>query len=792
MKTENIAIEGLAAPVRIVVDRWGIPHIRADSLGDMFLAQGFNAGRDRLWQIDLWRKRGLGLLAADFGPGYLAQDRASRLFLYRGDMQAEWACYGHDGKAICEAFVRGINAYIDLLGTHPDWLPPEFAALGTRPAKWSAEDVVRVRIHSWMRNALSEVARANVMARAGADVDLLRQNLDPPKTPVVAEGLDLSAVPMEALDLFRLALAPVTFSRERLAARLEDADLWTKVTPLGEVVRNIPSEGSNNWVVHGSRTTSGRPIMASDPHRAHAVPALRYLVHLSSPEFDGIGAGEPILPGIMMGHNGKIAFGLTLFFAADEEDVYVYGTDPADPDRYRYGNGWEGMHVIEERVPVKGASDQTLPLKFTRHGPVVWQDRENRRAVAIRSLWSEPGAAPYAASLKSMRARNHAEFREAMRRWSVPAVNMVFADAEGDIAWMAVGQIPVRRTWDGLLPVPGDGRFEWDGFLTSEELPHVLNPDAGFIATANEMNLPPGWPHAQKPVGYEWYDRSRATRIAEAFAAAGSHDVEASRRLQTDVGSVPACRLMRLIAGLDSDAAVERAALQLLRGWDCAVGEDSAAAALFEVWWSKHLRPALFACATPDPFVQSLLAPGDPDSVLRELESPGKWFGGRPEQSRDRLLLESLAAAFRECAARMGDDPLAWRWGRLHHGYFEHPMSPLGNAAAAAQLDVGPLPMGGADSVPMNAMYRFDDFRVVLGASVRVVVHLGAWDESVCINAPGQSGDPRSLHYADLAPLWARGDYVPMLYSRDAVDAAAERTIVLTPVSLSSRQGEVS
>jgi penicillin amidase len=190
--------------------------------------------------------------------------------------------------------------------------------------------------------------------------------------------------------------------------------------------------------------------------------------------------------------------------------------------------------------------------------------------------------------------------------------------------------------------------------------------------------------------------------------------------------------------------------------------------------------------------VQTLLAPGDPDSVLRELESPGEWFGGRPEQSRDRLLLASLAAAFRECAARMGDDPLTWRWGRLHHGYFEHPLSPLGNDAAPAQLDVGPLPMGGADSVPMNAMYRFDDFRVVLGASVRVVVHLGAWDESVCINAPGQSGDPRSLHYADLAPLWARGDYVPMLYSRDAVDAAAERTIVLTPVSLSSRQGEVS
>ena len=291
--TDAIAVPGLTAPAEILVDRWGIPHLTAASLDDLFFLQGFNAARDRLWQIDLWRKRGLGLLAADFGPGYLAQDIASRHFLYRGDMAAEWAAYAEDAEAICTRFAAGINAYVGLTEREPERLPQEFRLFGTRPARWRPEDVVRIRSHGLTRNALSELARAHVLAGADAATDRLRKAIEPPVEVGPVPGFDPEAVPPDALQLFRLAMAPVTFPPERLAATLDEAHLWRVATDLGEVLRAQEHEGSNNWAVHGSRTATGRPILATDPHRTHAVPSLRYLVHLTAPGFDAIGAGEP-------------------------------------------------------------------------------------------------------------------------------------------------------------------------------------------------------------------------------------------------------------------------------------------------------------------------------------------------------------------------------------------------------------------------------------------------------------------------------------------------------------------
>jgi penicillin amidase len=779
MNDDDLAIPGLIDTVTISVDRWGIPHIRASNLTDLFFAQGFNAARDRLWQIDLWRKRGLGLLAADFGPGYLEQDRASRLFLYRGDMVAEWACYSPDAQDICEAFIRGINAYIDFAAGDPERLPVEFLERGTRPAKWLAEDVVRIRSHALMRNAISEVTRANVMAGAGEEADLLRQNLDPPTAPQVPDGLDLGSIPMEVLDIFKLALLPVSFGQERLAASLDTAEAWRRITPHGEVVREANGQGSNNWVIAGTKTETGRPILANDPHRVHAVPSLRYLVHLSCPEFDGIGAGEPTSPGIMIGHNGRIAFGLTLFFGPDQEDVYVYETAPEDPELYRYREGWERMRRIEERVTVKGAPDQVHLLKFTRHGPVVFEDPAQRRAYAVRSVWFEPGAAPYFVSISSMRAPDHATFARDMTRWAVPAVNQVYADTAGNIGWIAAGFSPIRPNWDGLLPVPGDGRYEWQGFHRASDLPHRLNPESGFMATANEQNVPPDWPLPAEKIGHEWIDTARARRIAEVFASTAVHTVASSCALQTDRLSLPARRLPHLLAGLQGDR--PEAALSLFEGWDAVLTAESAAAALFEVWWSKHLRPGLFALSVADPALRVLLAPGDADTVLARLEEPEAWFAAPARASRDRLLLETLAQAYGECVERMGTDPAFWAWGRLHQAYFEHALTGVRQDTA---LDVGPLPIGGGDATPMSATYRFDDFRVVLGASFRMVVDVGDWDRCVCINAPGQSGDPRSLHYGDLAERWSNGDYVPLLYGQESVDAATEQRIMLRPAGL--------
>jgi penicillin G amidase len=762
-------LPGLAAPATLQIDRWGLAHIRAEGLHDLFFSQGFNAARDRLWQIDLWRKRGLGLLAADFGPGYLMQDRAARLFLYRGDMAPEWAAYGEDAQAICTAFAAGINACVDLVLDGRMALPAEFAALGTQPAHWAAEDVVRIRTHCLTRNAASELARAQVLALADPDTDLLRVPLNPPVDAsewAVNAGHDL---PAHALAVFELATAPVTFAPDRLAAGLDQAARWSRVDPRKTVVQAPSMEGSNNWVVTGARTASGRPIMASDPHRAHAAPSLRYMVHLTAPGIDIIGAGEPSSPGIMAGHNGHAAFSLTIF-CADQEDVMVYDTDPDAPARYRYADGWEEMQTVTEVFAVRGHPDQRLDLRFTRHGPVVWE--EPGRALALRTVFTEPGTAPYMASLKSMRATTWEGFKDAVDTWGAPSVNLVYADVAGDFGWQAAGYVPRRNGWRGLVPVAGDGRFEWQGFMTASTLPRLDNPAQGFVHSANEMNLPAA-AQAGPAIGHEWFEDQRAARIAAALGARDDHDLATSTALQTDTGSPFAARLIAL---LPQDAPGR----DLLALWDGRSDAGSAPALLYEVWLSSHLRPALLSRVAPDPDLRRFLVPGNVPVVTELLEGRHPGLAARAgldaPDARETLLRETLAAALADVTARFGANPLQWRWGDLHHGWFDHALTPLGTS-----YDLGPWPKGGGNTSIMLAHHEASDYRVRIGASVRMVIDLGDWDASLWINAPGQSGMQDSPHLADLAPLWAAGKYVPLAYSTAAVDAVTVETITLRP-----------
>ncbi|WP_284179702.1 penicillin acylase family protein [Rhabdaerophilum sp. SD176] len=776
----TFSLPGLAAPGRIRVDRWGIPHLEAARLDDLWFVQGFNAARDRLFQIDLWRKRGLGLLAADFGPGFLEQDRAARLFLYRGDLTAEWAAYAPDAEAICSRFAHGINAYIALAERDPTLMPPEFSMLGTQPARWQAADVVRIRSHGLTRNALWEVQRLQVLAGADAETDLLRKYLYPAVDTPLPEGVRAEDCPIEALLPFRLAQANVTFSPERLAAGLTDAPHWRQVNDLNEVLFDAEASGSNNWVIAGARSPTGLPILASDPHRAHSLPSLRYIQHLRAPGFDAIGGGEPCVPGLSIGHNGDAAFGLTIF-GADQEDVYLLETDPARPEHYRFEGGWRAMTVLEEAIPVKGHPDQPCRLVFSHHGPILWRNAGGTRAVALRSVWFEPGSAPYLQSLTMLRTRTPEAFRASAERWGSPSVNLVYADRQGEIAWSPGGFMPARRNWKGLTPVPGTGSHEWDGFLDAGQLPFLRNPEAGFVATANEMNLPADWPHEAMPVGFEWTEASRATRIHEVLAGDHPVGVAESQALQTDAFSVPARRLCGLLGALDPVPAGIAPALALLAGWDHVLSAGSGPAALFELWYTSHLRHAVMAKLAPEA-VRKLLLPGDVEGICRALEAPDSRWGTSPEAARDAMLCETLAAAWADANERLGPDPARWAWGKLHHGQFDHPLSSLLQRNPERSLDIGPLPKGGSASSPMHAGYRPSDFRVTHGASFRMVVDLADLDRSVTINAPGQSGDPRSAHYADLAPLWAEGAYVPMLYSDAAIAEATHFTWTLLPV----------
>jgi penicillin G amidase len=444
----TITLPALSAPADILIDAHGIPHIRAATLLDAFVVQGWNAARDRLWQIDLWRKRGLGLLAQDFGPGYLEQDRASRLMLYRGAMAREWSQYAPDDRAICEAFVAGINAYIALCAREPERLPPEFGLMGTKPARWRASDVVRIRTHSLSRNAISEILRAIVLAKADLETDLIRRSLHPPVTPQIPDGLDPAMVPAAALDLLKLAATDVRFTPERLAAPLADAALWRKVTDLGDVLRDAEFAGSNNWAVGASLSGTGAPILASDPHRNHALPSLRYIAHLTAPGLDVIGAGEACTPGISFGHNGQLAFSGTIFYI-DQEDVFILEKAPDDPDVFIEAGRRRRITTRHERVRVKGCADQQLALRFSAHGPIVHETATH--AFAIRSVAQEPGTGPYLGALTGMRETSVNGYAASLHRNKTPSTNHVFADRAGNIAWRPAGLAPMRAGYDGLL-----------------------------------------------------------------------------------------------------------------------------------------------------------------------------------------------------------------------------------------------------------------------------------------------------------------------------------------------------
>ncbi len=772
-------LNGLEQGAEIIVDHWGVPHIYAGTHYDAFFVQGFNAARDRLWQIDLWRRRGLGLLSEVFGADFVEQDRASRLFLYRGDMYPEWLAYGSDAKKIAESFTAGINAFVRLLDEHPDLKPPEFELLGYEPALWDASDVVRIRSNGLWRNVVSEVARARIVCESGLPAATLKKVLEPDWETRVPDGLDPCALPDGVIDDYLRATSAVNFealiSRASAAEDAPDREQYEAETLARTRERALADHiGSNNWVVAPSRTRTGRPILADDPHRGHAVPSLRYIAHLSAPGLDVIGAGEPALPGISIGHNERIAFGLTIF-PIDQEDLYVYertrlkprrdGVREANRTAYRYQGRAEGIRTIEETIPVKGSSPQTVRLSFTRHGPVVFETKRN--LYAVRAAWLEPGMAPYFGSVEYMRAQSWREFVAALNRWGAPSENQVFADVNGNIGYKPAGLFPKRVAWDGLLPVPGDGRYEWDGFFDMDALPEEYNPERGFTGTANAMNLPADYPIAERRIGFEWSAPWRYRRLWEVLSDQPEHGLTDSHDLQRDYHSVLARKVIDLLP--EAYTYSNHQGLAVLKEWDAVLAPDSGAAALYAVWYYRHLQTALLRWRAPDAGLDGM----DTLAVLETLKLPGA----------EEPALTSLEAAWFETIQLLGPDPADWRWGDLHQIVFEHPLLSLADGDLAESMRYSPYPRGGSGNTTNNTGFRPSDFRVVAGASFRMVLDVGRWDDAEMTNAPGQSGDPRSPFYDNLLEGWATDSSFPLLYSRSAVEANQALRIVLEPAN---------
>ncbi len=722
--TTRIPLKGLKKPVEILRDRWGVPHIYAEDEEDLFFAQGYITAADRLFQLDLWRRIGTGKLAEVLGPGAIPRDRIARLVGYRGDWNAEWASYSPHAKRIAESFTNGINAYIrSLHGKRP----PEFALAGYDPGLWAPEDVTaRMAGLLMTSNLVMEVTRAEQIKQLGLDTVARIFPPDPRIALTIPEGLDLSSISSNIVKDYDTAVTPIHFPGE---------------------------QGSNNWVIDGTRSETGKPLLANDPHRAIELPSLRKTVHLVAPGWNAIGAGEPALPGIALGHNDRIAFGFTIV-GIDQQDLYVEKLNPENPALYQYMGAWRPMRVEHENLAVKGQETQVLELRYTVHGPVLYEDPAKHLAFALKWVGAEPGSAGYLAGLRLAQAHDWAQFKDAVSYYKVPTENLVYADPDGNIGWIASGLAPVRKNWSGLLPVPGDdGKYEWSGFLSIDEHPIKFNPPEHYIATANNNILPAGYSH---PLSYSWAPSARHDRIVEMLGSRDKFSILDFERMQQDTLSLPARKFIAIVKTWETKPGSQgRRCKPLFVQWNGDMRMDSKEALLYELW-ANHLERLVFPEIKPGTRI-------DPDVFLRELQAT---------RNRDELLERSLEEALADIEKRLGPEGAKDTWGNLHKVHFDHP---LGHAA----WNVPPISRPG-DAFTVNATSG-PGFQQTAGASYREIIDVSDWDRSVTTNTPGESGNPGSRHYSDLAADWAAGRYHPLPYSRAAVEVAAEERIVLEP-----------
>lgn len=716
----EIALSGLERPVEIRRDPWGVAHIYAESVDDLFFTQGFVAAQDRLWQLEIWRRIGEGRLAEVVGPEAVERDRLARLLAFRGDWDAEWTSYHPEAKRIVSAFVRGINAFIE---HRRDNLPVEFKLTGVMPDPWTPEvPLLRMAGLPMTQNATDEIRLAASAAELGVAEANRRDAPDPWHRLRIPQGLDPASVPREVLDILREGYQPIP-----------EIPIVERYRPLVGVAE--PDErlaGSNNWVVAGPMTSTGMPILANDPHRRIELPSLRYLVHLNGPGWNVIGAGEPALPGVAIGHNERIAWGLTVV-GIDQQDVFVERVNPENRNEVWHDGRWVGLTVEVDTIGVLDEPPRVVELKFGPHGPIVYEDTVRHRAFAFRSVLAEPGTAGYLGSLRLGQASSWEEFLAAMDHWLVPSENMIYADVEGNIGWQAAGLAPVRCCgWVGRLPAPGWGNFDWHGFRPMRELPREFNPTRGYIATANHNIMPEGF---EPPLGYSWSHPRRYRRIDAVLSDSGGFSVEDFERLQHDVRSQPAIDVVQVLGAVEAPNERWARAREMLVSWDGLLHRDSAAPALYRAW-----RDTLDARA------------------LRPAPSP---------QVRDSLLIAALDAAVSRLEAEQGTDWENWEYGRIWGTEFRH--------AVSDAFSLPRVPKGG-DGTTVNLTGQW-------GASFREILDVSNWDRSVAINVPGQSGQPGSPYYDNLVPLWANGEYFPLLFSREAVEGHTAHLLRLTPAN---------
>ncbi len=761
-----VRLPGARAPIEVVEDELGVPHVRAASLHDAFFGQGYLVARDRLFQIDMEHRRDMGRMAEAFGARFVAADKAARLFLYRGDIDAELAALPPDVLECARGYVAGVNARIDELAADPAQLPLEYGILGISPLRWDVRDLVRDRGIS-MGDADDELRRAQLQARGLLDAEQLMSPLRPAWAFTVPEGLDTAALSNADLGLLDPASRPGGFEPLQ-EARFDPETRWGDRFALG----------SNAWTIAASRSATGRPILANDPHLGIGRASPRHMVHLTAPGLDVIGAGAPGLPGIMQGHTDRFAFGRTNFHI-DQTDLFILRTKEGDPGRYWHKGEWKAFEAHDDEILVKDASPERVTLRYADGRPIVSEDAARNRAVAFATVSMLPGANARFAMIAINLSKDWASLRKAFKLHVSPT-NFHYADIDGNTGWQTIGFVPRRPKHDGLFPAPGDGDFDWTGILPVEEMPHVYNPAEGWFASANQMNIPADYPYRERIISFSWSDPFRYDRIAEVLRVQPKHRIADSIALQHDVQSLPARALVKLMPATPSVDAAPAAAL--LRRWDCGIEADSAAALLYEMVMpalSEAFYDRIMPAAARDLIPSVNLA-----EMLRILASPDKRLGDDPIAARDALVDGALAAGWKKAVEVGGPDPAGWRWGDLHRVTIAHPMASANRAIARAFPKIEGGRSGGDGQTPMargfNPKRGFD---VTHGASYLFVADVGAWDNSRFLLLPGQSADPRSPRYRDFYPKWLAGEMQPLWFSKAAVDRHATARTILAPAA---------
>jgi len=768
-----VAVDGLRARVEIIRDLDDVPHIRANDEADALFGLGYVHAQERLWQMEFQRRVAQGRLSEVVGPRGLPADRLLRTIgLMRAARQA-WPKIDGRSRALIEAYVAGINAF--LADHHGGGLPVEFALMRTSPEPWTGVDVVAwQKTMAWQLSAnwREELLRVQLAARVGDEGAGLLMPAYTPGGPVI--------LPPDAV-LRSRPLGSGTPSRSAPAGA--SPGIAADLAALSAIVDTLevapPFEGgSNNWVVSGSRSLTGKPLLANDPHLAGQAPAVWYLAHVSGGALDAIGATLPGVPGVLIGRNQRIAWGITALLG-DVQDLYVEKVNTRDQAEY---NGTpEPVRIVRETIKVRGEADVPLRVRITRHGPIVSDVLEHAQStLALRWTGLDVEDATAECFMRVNLAGSWPQFTEALRRMQVPLLNFVYADVDGNIGYYGPGAFPVRAAGDGTRPVPGwTGEFEWRGYLHESEWPSAYNPPRGYVVSANNKVAPDSFPFV---LGSSWEAPYRAARIVDMIERTSKLAVEDLGRMQRDVRSAQVKVVLPFLLKARPLDAPSRDAMDFLRAWDGTLDAGSAQGALYEAWYDATARGLfeddLGADLAAGYIARRSLTAKAVDNLIQSGETAWCDDVRTPEpETCETLLGRTLQRALAEMGGRQGTSNLAkWRWDRVNAARFPH--RPLDAVPVLGRFFSRTVPRGG-DAFTVTPVMPLDDDSFV--SSYRQIIDLAGADSSRFVIPMGQSGHVWSDRYANLLDTWNRVEYIPMRFTRLAVDDAAKAKLVLEP-----------